>query len=427
MNTFHLRTIRQRIVPLWCMVLSLPMMLNSHIARSDWPGLLGPNRDGHASSDASLPAKISGPPKIVWQVEAGQGFAGAAIAGQNVALFDRVGDKDRVRWVDAKSGKEVWRRELKASYRGGINPDAGPRCVPTITENAILLCAASGDVTLLARADGAVLWSVSLRKQYSAEDGYFGAGSTPLVIDDRVVVNVGGKAVSVVCLSLKDGKPIWTASQGEASYASPIVVRSGDSSTNAKPIVVVPTRLTTVGLDVETGKELWKIPFGQRGPTVNAATPIVLMDNKIFLTSSYGIGSITLRLTTSNALIQSRDSKIASQYATPIIAHNKIFGCDGREDGGPAIYRCLNAEDESLLWEKQNMPICHTIGIGNQVLICGIDGHLWNIDAGASAFQPLWESNLPEGIYRAVPAFSDNRLFTRSSEGRSVWYCFEFM
>ncbi|MFY7875562.1 MAG: hypothetical protein ACOVQM_08965, partial [Pirellula sp.] len=65
-------------------------------------------------------------------------------------------------------------------------------------------------------------------------------------------------------------------------------------------------------------------------------------------------------------------------------------------------------------------------GVEDRVLVFGIDGTLWCLDANASGFAPLWQSTLPSGVYRAVPALSDNLLFVRSSNGAdSLLSCFE--
>ena len=395
-------------------------------ANADWPGLLGPTRNGLSDSSSEIPQSISGPPKQIWKVEAGQGYAGPAVAGNDFILFERVGESDRIRLLNLENGKEVWRRELKAGYRGGIDSDKGPRSVPTILENFVLVYSAAGDLTLLARKDGAVIWTRALRKEYQAEDGYFGAGSTPLVVSDQVIVNIGGKSASVVCVSLADGKTVWASSQAEASYASPILIQPTLGSAVTNPIVVIPAKLKTIGLDLKTGKLLWEFPFGQRGPTVNAATPVVTAVGDLFLTSSYGIGSLLVRPAQSTAQIVHKGSDLSSQYSTPVVLAGKIFGSDGREDGGEGAYKCLQASNGRLLWEQLEMPICHTIGIGNTLLILGIGGEIWTVDSAATKFQPLWNSSLPKGKYRALPAFSGNRLYTRTSNGTDdAWYCFQ--
>ncbi len=395
-------------------------------ANADWPGLLGPTRNGLADSSSEIPNSFTGMPKQIWKVEAGQGYAGPAVAGNDFVLFERVGESDRVRLLNLETGKEVWRRELKAAYRGGIDSDKGPRSVPTILENSVLVYSAAGDLTLLARKHGSVIWTRALRKEYEAEDGYFGAGSTPLVVSDQAIVILGGKAASVVCVSLADGKTVWESSQAEASYASPILIQPTPGSAVTNPIVVIPAKLKTLGLDLKTGKLLWEFPFGQRGPTVNAATPVVTADGDFFLTSSYGIGSLLVRPAQSTAQIVHKGVDLSSQYSTPVVLAGKIFGSDGREDGGEGAYKCLQASDGRLLWEQSEMPICHTIGVGNTLLILGIGGEIWTVNSSATKFQPLWKSSLPKGKYRALPAFSGNRLYTRTSNGTGdAWFCFQ--
>ena len=393
---------------------------------ADWPSLLGPTRNGHSDSTNELPNAIEGYPKQIWKVEAGQGYAGPAVAGNDFVLFERVGESDRVRLLNLETSKEVWRRDLKAGYRGGIDSDKGPRSVPTILDNSILVYSAAGDLTLLARKDGTVLWTRALRKEYQAEDGYFGAGSTPLVVSDQAIISIGGKSASVVCVSLANGKTLWVSSNAEASYASPILIQPTPGSAITNRIVVAPMKLKTLALDLESGKPLWEFPFGQRGPTVNAATPVVTANGDLFLTSSYGIGSLLLRPAQSTFKIVRQGTDISSQYSTPVVMAGMIFGSDGREDGGEGAYKCLQASDGKLLWSQPNMPICHTIGVGNRVLILGIGGEIWAIDSAEARFQPLWKSNLPAGKYRALPAFSGNRLYMRTSNGTGdAWYCFQ--
>jgi outer membrane protein assembly factor BamB len=396
-------------------------------ANADWPGLLGPTRDGIASSGSELPRALDSQPQQIWAVDAGQGYAGPAVAGNDFVLFERIGDNDRVRLLNLETGEEVWRRELKAGYRGGIDSDKGPRSVPTILDDSILVYSAAGELTQLDRKSGSVKWTRPLRKEYQAEDGYFGAGSTPLVVGNQAIVNIGGKSAGAVSVALVDGKTIWTSPAAEASYASPILlIPNGDTSITS-PIVLIPSKQKTLGVDLSKGSLVWEFPFGQRGPTVNAATPVMTASGDVFLTSSYGIGSLLIRPGQTDVSVISKGPEISSQYSTPVVIDGKIFGSDGREDGGEVAYKCLQASTGKLLWEQRDMPICHSVGVGESVLIVGIDGQIWAIDSSSDSFRTLWKNELPRGKYRALPAFSRNRLYTRTSNGTGdKWFCFQF-
>jgi outer membrane protein assembly factor BamB len=273
-------------------------------------------------------------------------------------------------------------------------------------------------------ADGKKLWSRELRKEYGAEDGYFGAGSTPLPVDNLVVINVGGrKKGGVVAVSLADGKTQWQATDADASYASPILWNQQ---------IVVPSRLETFGLNPTDGSVLWKIPFGQRGPTVNAATPIVTQENNLFLTSSYGIGFVIAKQEGQSVQALQKGDSIASQYATPIAVADSIYGSDGREDGGFTSFQCIDSKTGKSIWSESGIPICHVIGLrgqaGTNLLLVGINGKLWLLPASREGFKPTWTTQLPllDGKYRALPALSKNLLVIRSSGGSNAkWRCFE--
>ncbi len=151
--------------------------------------------------------------------------------------------------MDLASGKAKWQATWPATYRSSMDPDSGPRAVPVVAGNKAICYGAAGDLVCVNLSDGKVDWNLPLRKQFKAEDGYFGAGCSPIVIGDTVVVNIGSKKAGIVGVSLSKGKVNWQATGYDASYASPIAV-----SVKNKPAVIVVTRLKTVLLDPATAK-----------------------------------------------------------------------------------------------------------------------------------------------------------------------------
>ena len=79
------------------------------VAASDWPGYLGPKRDGTSTETGLLRTWPKDGPKVLWTVPVGAGYGGPAVSGGKVYLLDRddaVGDKLRV--FDLATGKELW-------------------------------------------------------------------------------------------------------------------------------------------------------------------------------------------------------------------------------------------------------------------------------------------------------------------------------
>ncbi len=58
-----------------------------------------------------------------------------------------------------------------------------------------MLYDSGGEAHYLERATGKIRWSRKLLAEYQAEEGFFGVGSTPLVVNDRVIIVVGGRRV----------------------------------------------------------------------------------------------------------------------------------------------------------------------------------------------------------------------------------------
>lgn len=430
-------------------------------AKADWPEILGPQRNGHTTLSVPFADHTDTPPKIRWELKAGQGYAGASIEAGQVALFDRDGSEDVLRLVSLTDGSQVWSVRFPATYGRGINPDNGPRCVPQLTKDLVLAYSAGGVLHCVNRVDGTKRWSRALRREFGAEDGYFGAGSAPLIVGNSVIVCVGGrKGAGIVAVNLADGKNLWQSTDSDASYSSPILI---DSTVRpGQKTVVAPTRLVTYGLDPRTGEIRWQFPFGQRGPTVVAATPIEIGQGRLFLTASYGIGQLIVKPDPQSVRILDKGDAISSQYATPVAVGKWIFGCDGRADiKNNGTYRCLSSDDGKEIWSKTGMQICHTIALDPDSSIPSVDavapmsglphlllveesGNLWYLPATSDGFQPFWQTTLPKvpqvpkgpeepeepeeprDLYRALPALSKNMLVVRTSAGsNSKWYCLE--
>ena len=253
----------------------------------DWPQILGPHRDGRAEGESLSDSWPAGGPKVLWERPVGRGYAGVAIVGERGVLFHRVENEEVVEAFDVKTGKSSWKFTIPTSYVSGISPDDGPRCVPIIHGDRVIVFGVQGNLACLRLADGAKIWAHDTHAEYQAGEGYFGAGSSPIVEGDKVIVNVGGAkaGAGIVAFSLESGKPLWKQTNENASYSSPIAV-----TVNGVRHVIVETRLTTVSLNPDNGAIRFEMPFGMRGPTVNGANPTVVGD-RLFMTASYGIGA----------------------------------------------------------------------------------------------------------------------------------------
>jgi outer membrane protein assembly factor BamB len=386
--------------------------LASALWAGDWPQILGPDRNGVAQGEKLAEHWPADGPQLLWKAKLGSGYAGPAVVGDRVYVFHRLGATEQVLALDAADGKEVWKADFKATYRPGVDPDDGPRCVPLVVGGCVYVLGAAGDLRCIDAVSGKSLWERHLYADHGGDEGYFGAGSTPILLGGRLLVNVGGRGAGIVAIDPKSGKTLWQASDEGASYSSPAAVLL-----EGKDQALFITRMNCVLADPAAGKVSVLFPFGRRGPTVNAATPLVV-GGKLFITSSYGVGAAYASLDASGAKeLWASDDTLSSQYATPVIQDGIAYGTHGREDQGMAELRAIDLAKREVRWSQPGFGVAHLMLADGKLLVLKVDGKLELVRAMPEKYAPLATCDLGVQTTRALPALASGRLFVRTGSG----------
>lgn len=391
---------------------TLAIALSAWLAQTqagDWPQILGPHRDGRADNETLADSWPASGPKLLWERPVGRGYAGVSIVGERGVLFHRVENEEVVEGFDVKTGISSWKYAMPTSYVSGISPDDGPRCVPIIHGERVIVFGVQGHLACL-RADGKKVWARDTHAEFRAGEGYFGAGSSPIVEGDKVIVNVGGAkaGAGIVAFSLETGNPVWKAMNEAASYSSPVAV-----TVNGVRHVIVETRLTTVSLNPDTGAIRFETPFGMRGPTVNGANPTVVGD-RLFLTASYGIGAVFAKIgSASIEKLWDSNDLISSQYATCIADGGVLYGIHGRDDQGRASLRCIDPEKQKILWEKEDFGYATLLFADGKLLAQKTDGMFVLLKASPEQYPELASAQVFNTKTFALPALASGRLYVR--------------
>ena len=379
----------------------------------DWPQIMGPNRNGIAPSERLAEKWPAAGPRKAWQAAVGSGFAGPAVSGDTTVLFHREGSNDQLTAFDSQTGEPRWNTKFPSSFQPQIVDDDGPRAVPTIHEGFIYAYSAQGNLYCVDLKSGKTRWQRKTHQDYRADGGYFGAGSAPVVEGTLVIVNVGGDKLKagIVAFQTETGETAWTAVNDQASYSAPIVATIGD----ARHLLCV-TRLNFVSLDPLTGKEQFRTKFGQRGPTVNGAIPVI-SGRHALLTASYGIGAEWLELSTDQVRVVWDDTILSSQYTTPILQGDVVYGVDGRQDsGGPSTLKCFDATTRKVYWSKSGFKYATLIGTDQHLLVMQTDGVLKLAKLSQDSYDELASATLLPGTTRALPALANGRFYVRNEK-----------
>lgn len=384
----------------------------------DWPQVLGPARNGIASDEHLLTAWPEDGPRTLWHRPVGDGFSGVAVAQSRAIVFHRIRDEEVVEALDAVTGQSHWKVSFPTRYSPAFTSDGGPRAVPLLHEGRVFLFGARGQLVCLNLADGKLVWQrdtyedFSSRRPFKGEppEGYFGCGSTPLIEGDRLVLNVGGesKDAGVVAFDIATGRTVWQATRERASYSSPVAATIG-----GRRHIVMATRLQLLSLDPKDGRVLFQQPFGKLGPSVTAASPVVMGD-QIFITGSYGFGAMLLKVGPTGAMpLWEDDELLSSQYTTSIVHDGLLYGVHGREDIGVAELRCVDPKLKQVVWQAREFGYATLILADSQLLIMKTDGQLVMASPDRRGFKELGRTRLFAGTTRALPALSNGLLYVR--------------
>ena len=418
-NAIRYRTLRRG--PAGASRIALVMSLVSAPAGSiaaDWPQFLGPTRDGRS------PEKIVesfGPegPKIRWRNQIGHGLAGPIVAGGKVIVFHRDGDEAIVEAFDVSDGKSHWRAAYPTDYRDDFGMDDGPRSVPTVAGGSVFSYGAEGRLQAVDLADGRVLWKRDLAAEFDSPKGWFGRCCSPLVADERVLVNVGGrhagKPAGIAAFNVKSGQIEWIASEDEASYSSPILTTLHDRAAAA-----VFTRKGLEVFDPRDGAAIFKAPFEPDiSASVTACTPVVCGRNRVFLSACYSVGACVWDF---DQALKGREvwretGRLDSHYATPIFLDGFLYGFHGRQEEGQVL-RCIDAATGKVKWSSPELPAGSLLAAARTLVVLTEKGELVLVAANPEKFNVLARGQILGAVTRAVPALANGILYAR--DGRQL-------
>jgi outer membrane protein assembly factor BamB len=221
-------------------------------ATAGWPQWRGPNRDGVAPAGPFRTDWKSNPPKLSWSVPCGGGYAQPTVVDGKIYLFDFVEGKERVRCLDATTGEVKWSHAEPVNYSGlTMGYASGPRATPTFHKDHLYTVGATGRFQCLKLPSGTessptLVGSHDLIAEFDAKLPQWGVACSPLIVNDFVVVQPGGKKGSIAAFNLTlSADPLWTVGTEPSGYSSPIIM----SWTGGQQIIAV-TGETVRGLSL---------------------------------------------------------------------------------------------------------------------------------------------------------------------------------
>jgi outer membrane protein assembly factor BamB len=308
---------------------------------TDWFQWRGPNRDGKSSETGLL--KSWGPqgPPAAWRAAgAGIGYSSFAASGGHIYTLGGRSQQEFVIAFDAGSGKRVWEAPIGALFfndRGN-----GPRGTPVIDGDRLYALGGSGDLVCLDVKTGKPIWSKNVLREFGGSNITWGLSESPLIVNDRVLVQAGGSNASIVALNKTNGSVLWRQHNDEPGYASAVLVQVGTTQQ-----AVFFTAGRALGVSVRDGRELWSYDR-VANRTANIATPVVA-GNRVFLSSDYGTGAALLELSASGAREVYFTRDMRNHHSSSVLVGDHLYGFSS------SILTAMRLADGTVAWRDRSV------------------------------------------------------------------------
>jgi outer membrane protein assembly factor BamB len=382
-------------------------------ATADWPGFRGAERDGIVHGLRIATDWSASPPVELWRRAVGPGWSSFAVSGGRLYTQEQRGDDEIVSCYEEATGAPVWTHKDAVRFFES-NGGPGPRGTPTLSGGRVYTLGATGILNALDAADGRVAWSREAASDAEGTRSMGGGGtvkvpdwgfsSSPLVVDDLVVVAMAGQ---LVAYDLATGKPRWTGPMGGVSYSSPQL-----ATIAGVPQVLLANATGLTSVAPADGKVLWQHKW--RGfPIVQ---PAFTTDGDVLLAIASDSGTRRLAVVQAAGAwtVEERwTSPGLKPYFNDFVAHEgHAYGFDGR------ILACIDLANGERKWKGGRYGNGQLVLLAEQdlLLVLSEDGELALVNATPDRFTEVARVPALQGKTWNHPVLAGDTLLVRNGE-----------
>ena len=348
----------------------------------NWPQWRGPSLNG-VSGEKNLPVRWSKTENVTWKLPLTSWSGSTPIVWGDRIFLNVVDGNDLYLWsVDRTRGVPLWKQRIGG---GNVRMQKQNMSTPSPVTDGRGVWVMTGTGILKAfDLDGKELWMRDIQKDYGRFGLNWGYGSSPLLHEDALYVQVlhGMRTRDPSYLLRIDkatGKTIWrverpTQARFESpdAYTTPALLRYG---TNTE-IVITGADVVT-GHDLATGKELWRasgLNPDNDGSNRMVASPVV-----------YG------------------DMIFAPSRERPLLA----LKAGGRGE----------VSRSHVLWSSQNGTDVPTpVTDGTYLYVVNDRGIMWALDAKTGR-EIYGRKRVRPGTYSGSPVLADGKIYITNEDG----------
>ena len=403
----------------------------------DFPQFLGRDRNAKVSS-VNLADDWLTPPKQLWKIDVGDAWSGFAIVNGFAVTQEQRGEEECVTCYDVKTGELKWISRFKRRHEDTMAMGkVGPRATPTIHDGLIYAMSATGVLDCLDGASGGIIWCADIPELVQIEQvesknsiGYtyteeastiaWGRSSSPLIVDDAVVVPAGGPTnakdltndptATLIAFDKKNGLEKWRGGKRMVAYGSPSLA----TVAGTRQILLV-GESAAVGHDATTGEELWAHQWlGNSNGDANCSQVTPVNEDQLILSKGYNKGGELIEVTNDNGAwsiesIHKSPRVLKTKFNSPVIHQGHAYSLS---DG---FLECTEVESFKRKWKQRGrFGNGQLLLVGDKLLVHTEFGQLFLISANPAEYSELASINTIKGICWNTIALYGDLLLVRS-------------
>ena len=368
-----------------------------------WPGFRGPDRNGIIPGVRIETDWSASPPFELWRRPIGPGWSSFAVHGDFFYTQEQRGDDEVVACYSMITGKPVWRHRDIARFWES-NGGAGPRGTPTLSDNRVYTFGGTGILNVLDAFDGTVVWSRNAASDTSTKIPIWGFSSSPLVVDDIVIVAAAG---SLIAYDLTTGNPRWSIPAGGDCYSSPHLLHIDGIAQ-----ILLLNEAGAISVAPSDGTLLWEHSW----PGHPIVQPTLIAEGDILISADEksGVRRITVTYGPDGWTSEERWTSVRLKpYFNDSVIHNgHAYGFDG------PILACIDIEDGERRWKGGRYGRGQFVLLAEQdlLLVLSEKGDLALVEADSGQFTELARFQAIKGKTWNHPVLVGGILLIRNSQ-----------
>ena len=391
------------------------------MAKLSFPQFLGPNRDCKIPGPNLATDWDAAPPKKLWRQPIGAAWSGFAVAAQHAVTQEQRGENEAVVCYDLQSGAVLWIHTDSGQYKTAIAGE-GPRATPTVHNGKVYTLGATGVLNCLELTTGKPVWQrhiaidagldldapvdqsgLSSNRNKAKEWGY---ASSPLIVDDKVVVSAGGEnGKSLFAYDTAGGEPVWSGGNSRAGYSSARLAKL-----HGETQILIFNQDGLAAHSPNNGSVTWR--FDWSAPYPHVSMPLSLPGNKVLLSLGYGKGSKLLQVDFVDGVFSAtelwKSIRMKAKFTNLVFHDDHIFGLD---DG---MFACIDAERGRRKWKDGRYGHGQILLRGSHILVMAENGDVVLLETNPEKQVELTKFAALDGKTWNPPSLAGEYLLVRN-------------